>query len=326
MAETFDDRDIDFSQYMDATESKQRVKSAAIYVQALIDRANDPHPVIRHHYMPWAKTAGILQFRPGEVTVWGGENGSGKSLITGQVALSLCAQDTRVCIASFEMKPIKTLERMGRQWTHFSLNDREIMCDPSERRALFERYDDFKHWTDGKLWLYDQQGTVNPKTVIAVIRYCARELGVTHFVVDNLIKCVRSDEDYEGQKTFVDNLTTVARDEQIHIHLVHHSRKTPDEFNPPRKMDSLGAGSIVNLVDNMLVVWRNKRKEDDRAKGKEPEEMTPDALLLCEKNRHGDWEGRISLWFHHRSTQFIGHPRDVAQALAAYPHDARHAE
>jgi len=56
----------------------------------------------------------------------------------------------------------------------------------------------FMDWSDGKLWLYDQQGTVNSKMLIGVIRYCARELKIQHFVVDNLIKCVKSDEDYEG--------------------------------------------------------------------------------------------------------------------------------
>ncbi len=313
MAQVISPDDIDFAAYMDLTEAEQKVKPAATWRQMFMDHLTGKLPKPEGAKLPWSKAENLVRFGKGEVSLWIGINGHGKSRLLSQVMLSLCAQGYKVCNASFEMKPFKSIEYMAWQF----LDTRAPTPDEGQR---------FMDWTDGKLWLYDQQGTVNPKTVIAVIRYCARELGVTHFVVDNLIKCVRSDEDYEGQKTFVDNLTTVARDEQIHIHLVHHSRKTPDEFNPPRKMDSLGAGSIVNLVDNMLVVWRNKRKEDDRAKGKEPEEMTPDALLLCEKNRHGDWEGRISLWFHHRSTQFIGHPRDVAQALAAYPHDARHAE
>lgn len=302
MAETFDDRDIDFSQYMDATESKQRVKSAAIYVQALIDRANDPHPVIRHHYMPWAKTAGILQFRPGEVTVWGGENGSGKSLITGQVALSLCAQDTRVCIASFEMKPIKTLERMGRQWTHFSLNDREIMCDPSERRALFERYDDFKHWTDGKLWLYDQQGTVHWRQVCAVARYAAQELGIKHFFVDNLAKCVAGEDDYNGQKAFVDALTAIARDEDIHVHLVHHLKKPNSPNSKPEKSDFKGTGAITDQPDNTIAVWRNKVKERQSIRSAD----AADTVLIVQKQRNGEgWEGEIALWFLPKSQQFV---------------------
>ena len=50
-------------------------------------------------------------------------------------------------------------------------------------------------------------------------------------------------------------------------------------------------------------------------------EMQPDAMLLCDKNRHGDWEGRLNLWFHQRSTQYIGHPRDQVMDLRYFPHD-----
>lgn len=321
MAEIFDSEDIDFDRYMHATEAKQRVKSAAIYVQALIDRANDPSPP-RHHLMPWGKTAGILQFRPGEVTVWGGENGSGKSLITGQVALSLCAQDSRVAIASFEMKPIKTLERMGRQWTHHSLNDREIMSDPTERRALLERYGDFRDWSDGKLWLYDQQGTVQWRQVCAVARYAAQELRIQHFFVDNLAKCVKGEDDYNGQKEFVDELCAIARDEDIHIHLVHHLKKPSSPNAKPTKADYKGSGSITDQPDNTIAVWRNKVKERSSIRSAD----AADTVLIVDKQRNGEgWEGEIALWFLPHSQQFVaGANEEPMEFINAPGYDAAH--
>lgn len=303
MAETFDSGDIDFDRYMQATEAKQRVKSAGIYVQGNIDRVNNPQPR-RHHLMPWGKTRKALQFRPGEVTVWGGENGSGKSLVTGQIALSLCAQDTRVCIASFEMKPMKTVERMGRQWTHFSLDDEQIMSDPTERRELLEKWGEFRDWTNGKLWLYDQQGTVHWRQVCAVARYAAQELRVKHFFVDNLAKCVKGEDDFNGQKEFVDELCAVARDEDIHIHLVHHIRKSGSLAAKPTKADFKGSGSITDQVDNVIAVWRNKPKE--RAAGIR-NQSEADTLLIVDKQRNGEgWEGEIALWYLHQSQQFVG--------------------
>lgn len=307
MAQLIDPTEIDFAAYMDMTEANQKVRPASSWREMFMDSISGKLPALRGVDLPWPKAKGRVLFAPGQVSLWVGTNGHGKSLLLGQCVLSWCAQGERACIASFEMKPFKTIERMAAQF-----------CDT--RFPTLEDGQRFMDWSDGKLWLYDQQGNVNASTLIAVIRYCARELKMQHFVVDNLIKCVKSDEDYEGQKAFVDNLTTVARDENIHIHLVHHARKGSDEFSPPRKMDALGAGSITNLVDNVLIVWRNKKKEDDIAKGKPPEEMTPDAMLMCEKNRHGDWEGRIGLWWHHRSTQFVEHPRDAAMNLATYPH------
>lgn len=313
MAQVIDAADIDFSAYMDLTENEQRVKPAATWRQMFLDHISGKLQGPVGAQLPWAKAQNKVMFAPGGVSLWIGINGHGKSLVLGQCALSWCTQGEKVCIASLEMKPFKTIERMAHQW----LDTRFPNADQGEN---------FMQWSDGKLWLYDQQGTANRKTMIGAIRYSAKVLRITQFVVDNLIKCVKSDDDYEGQKAFVDDLTTVARDENIHIHLVHHARKTQDEMSPPRKMDSLGAGSITNLVDNLLIVWRNKRKEDDASKNKDVQEMDPDAFLLCDKNRHGDWEGRISLWFHQRSTQFIAHPRDTAMAMAAWPHDANRSE
>lgn len=299
---------IDFSAYMVETDAQHKVRPASTWQDQYFAKVRGEVPHIVGARLPWAKVGDRVAFAPGEVSLWVGTNGHGKSLLLGQCALSFASQGEKVCIASFEMRPDKTVERLSAQFL-------------DTRNPTMEQAVSFMDWTDGKVWLYDQLGNADGKTLMGAIRYCARELGVKHFVVDNLIKCVRSDEDYEGQKAFVDQLTSIAKDESIHIHLVHHARKTANEFEPPRKMDTLGAGSIVNLVDNLLIVWRNKKKEDDRSMGKQVNEMEPDATVIVDKNRHLGWEGKISLWFHYRSTQYIAHPRDMAMNFTAWPHD-----
>lgn len=300
--------DIDFTFYEKVTDHQQKVRSASTYVQALMDRVNSP---VREKqlYMPWGKTKSLIQFRPGEVTVWGGENGSGKSLVTGQVQLSLCAQDEKVGLASFEMKPTKSLERMGRQWTGFNINDPLILCDPAERRALLEKYAEFRDWTDNKLWMYDQQGTVEWRQVCAVARYCAKELGITQFFIDNLAKCVKGEDDFNGQKAFVGEICSIAQDENIHIHLVHHVKKPATDNAEANKYDFKGSGSITDQPDNVIAVWRNKKKERARQNSKPFFDTEPDTKLIVDKQRNGEgWEGHIGLWFHQQSTQFLaGH-------------------
>jgi len=76
-------------------------------------------------------------------------------------------------------------------------------------------------------------GSVQTDALAAVIRYCGQKLGVQHMVVDSLMKCVRGTDDYNGQKDFVDLLTQFARDNAIHMHLVHHAKKQQDENSPP---------------------------------------------------------------------------------------------
>lgn len=311
--------DIDFGLYESETEAQQKVKPASMWVQELIDRIKTPVKQKRA-LMPWRKTHSLIQFRPGEVTLWGGANGHGKSLVTGQVSLSICTQGERVCIASFEMKPIKTLERMGRQWSCFNPGDPAFRGDEKAQRQFIDLYEQFRDWTDTRLWLYDQQGTVHWKQVCAVARYCAKELGVTHFVVDSLMKCVAGEDDYNGQKAFIDELTAIARDHGIHVHIVHHIRKPADESHKPNKYDYKGTGAITDQVDNVISVWRNKVKEKKReANSKDYIPTEPDALLICDKQRNGEWEGNIGLWFEHHSQQFLANLGDEPLSLYSHP-------
>jgi twinkle protein len=301
----FDD-EIDFALYEQETEAQERVKPAALWIAELIDNLRNPQKDIQS-YLPWQKTRAYLAFRPGEVTVWGGANGAGKSLVTGQVALSLCAQGEKVCIASFEMKPKKTLERMARQFSGFNPKDPAFAGSPEAIEQLIGVYEEFQTWTENKLWLYDQQGTVGAKKVAAVIRYSVKEKGVTHFFVDSLMKCVSGEDAFNEQKMFVDELTAIARDHGVHIHLIHHIRKPADEGHRPNKYDYKGSGSITDQVDNVVSVWRNKPKEKDREDGKQSAKLKePDCLLICDKQRNGEWEGSIGLWFHRDSQQYVG--------------------
>lgn len=320
MAQVIYEDEIDFAKYERETDAKQKVKPASQWVQELIDRINNPIKEQRA-VMPWRKTHNMVAFRKGEVTVWGGANGNGKSLVTGQIALSLIAQDEKVCIASFEMKPAKTLERMGRQYSGFNADDPAFAGSTAAKMELLKVYEEFKEWTDGRLWLYDQQGTVTATQVAAVVRYCAKEKGITHFFVDSLMKCVASEDDYNGQKMFVDELTAIARDHGIHIHLVHHIRKPADENHKPSKYDYKGTGAITDQVDNVISVWRNKAKEKKRDEGKLADDKEPDALLICDKQRNGEWEGSIGLWFDRQSMQYVGNPGDEPLIMYRHPED-----
>lgn len=286
-------KDGDFDNYMHERDASEHanVKQATEFVDQLIEFFNTDN-VYAGASLPWAKTHEQFRLRPGEVTLWPGFNGHGKSLVLGQIMLHLL-REQKVCIASFEMKPITTLARMCRQ----ALGANNPTDDYVRR--FCERGGD-------RLWLYDQHGTVNAERVIAVIYYAAEKLGVNHFVIDSLMKCGIADDDYTGQKRFVDRLCAAAKDTGCHIHLVAHSRKGQDEFSAPGKMDVKGSGSITDQVDNVMTVWRNKRKEQAIAAGKADSDMKDqaDTIVICDKQRNGEWEGKIGLWFDQASMRF----------------------
>jgi twinkle protein len=177
---------------------------------------------------------------------------------------------------------------------------------------IAQRFNDF---CGINLWLYDQQGTTSAMQVIAMARYCAVELGVTHVFIDSLMKCVSGEDDYNAQKAFVDAITALARDHNIHVHLIHHIRKLANEEMMPNKNDIKGTGAIADQVDNVLLMWRNKKKEHDAQQGKMVDIKTPDAMLRCEKQRNGEAEEWYHLWYHKDSQQFIENPDSVPMSF-----------
>lgn len=321
MAEILDDS-IDFTLYMRETDASAKVKPAKAYTQLLKDRLRGRKDQ-RFVYLPWSKTKDNFDFRPGEVTVWAGQNGHGKSLVTGQVALSLMTQGERVCMASFEMKPVATLQRMARMYTRMNPFDPAFQCKEGHTQ-IEKMYDEFSNWTDSRMWLYDQTGTTESSKVIGMARYCAKELKINHIFIDNLAKCVRAEDDYNAQKAFVDEMMAIAKDHNCHIHIVHHLKKPPKETDRPDKSDVKGSGSIVDQPDNLFLVWRNKAKEDDRKAGSEKKKDEPDQFLMCRKQRNyeGSDEGEptIALWFHRDSSLFLEGPTAPLHDFTQYPH------
>ena len=319
MAEILSD-DIDFSAYLRETDAKTHVKPASVWMAELIDKLRNPDRT-KKVFLPWEKCQKVFLFRPGEVTLWAGQNGHGKTQVVSQVVLSLMGQDERVCVASFEMKPQTTLQRFARMFAGTNPFSPEYQSEEGVQ-ALESLYQDFGAWSDGKLWLYDQTGTISADRAIGMARYCAKELGIKHVVIDSLMKCVQGEDDYNGQKSFVDELTALARDNQIHIHLIHHTRKPKDENHMPDKHDNKGSGAITDLVDNVMMVWRNKAKEDEwKAKGPRSTKQTePDAMLNCRKQRNGEDEPSIALWFDRDSQQYKGDPSDPLMFFVNFPH------
>lgn len=280
---------IDFSAYMTEPE-KHDVRPASDWLNATIDSFYAPANSTPAPTMLWQKAKEKVQFRPGEVSVWAGVNGHGKSMFLSQVTLDLCYQAERVMVASFEMKPVKQMHRMSRQ--AYGGRDPAIQFLKS-----------FHAWTDGRLWLYDQTGAVEWRKVIAAMRYAIATFGITHFVIDSLMKCVKADDDYNEQKNFVNELCAFALTNNVHVHLVHHMRKGESEHKTPGKSDIKGSGAITDMVDNVFIVWRNKVAERD-GKGE------PTCKFFCEKQRNGEYEGVLGFWFDVDSNQYLEAPAD----------------
>jgi twinkle protein len=294
-------QDIDVEKYLKNNDVGQKVRIVSDWLDEITENYINP-PVNDNAKMPWTKTQDDFSFRLGEVTLYAGGNGGGKSLITGQIALHLIKQKRKCVIASFEMKPTSTIHRMLRQFAGEFIDDPLTNDREKYIKGLTQRFNQF---AGEHLYIYDQQGSTTPNQTIAMARYCAVELGIEHIFIDSLMKVCNAEDNFNEQKYFVDELTALARDHNVHVHLIHHIRKLQSEEVQPGKYDIKGTGAITDQVDNVFLMWRNKQKENRKRNGEKYEEDLPDAYLMCEKQRNGEAQEMYSLYYHQGSQQFI---------------------
>ena len=285
-------------------QESQEIKSTSHQRDELLTRAKHG-PQLTGDCLPWSKTHDKVRLRPGEISIWAGMNGHKKSMLTGQVALWQ-AKGNRVCIASMEMRPVETLHRMACQ---------SAGCEPSVDWCTR-----FVDWSDERVMVYDQLDTAPPDRVLGMVHYAAKKLGCKHILIDSLTKCGIPSGESGLEKRFIDRLAWAAKTLNVHIHIIAHVRKpqSAGEEYKPTKFDVRGAGELTDLVDNVFLVWADKRRlkiKQDMDQGLTVDEKaldyfdkSADQLLIVAKQRHGTWEGRISLWFNDKSLQFTPTP------------------
>ena len=261
--------------YMETRDTGEhlKVKTPKDYVDDVKSYFNDD--LTSGLALQFNKTHSDFRIREGEVTLVTGYSGHGKSAWLNYVMLHLLQQQKSM-IASFEMLPKQTLGRMCKQTGEAVPNDEYI--------------DDFLNKVQKRLYMYDTEGeATTAKKVQEVVYYCAENLGVKLMVIDSLMKCGINEDDLNKQKAFANKLAVAARDLNVHIFIVAHSRKTADENANASKFDVAGSANLTNLVDNVISVHRNK--------GREVEAMNvmPDIDIMNEwmasvwllKQRHG---------------------------------------
>ena len=249
-----------------------------------------------------------FEFRPGELTVWTGINGHGKSLMLNQVLIGLMAQGERACVFSGEMPPAQQAKRLLKQCTGID-------------RPTPAYIDATANWVRDRMWLFNVVGSATIDRLVEVFTYGAKRYGITHFVIDSLMM-TDVPEDGPGaltaQKKAVQTLTGFAKAHKAHVHLVAHPRKAKDETAAPGKMDVGGSGKITDAADNLFSVWSARKDDSAEDDGK------PDALLELQKQRNGDVQHqKFWLWFNRQAQQYTSTPARKATSFVQFSRDAQ---
>lgn len=223
-------------------------------------------------------------FRPGEVTVWGGWTGAGKSSMLNFVKSQLLAQATPIFEASLEMKVETTLRRMAKMFYGNGLNEHTAR--------------DFLKNTGTLMVFADIVGSVKIEKLMIMMRFAFARYGCQHFFIDSLMRIEDLEEDYPAQGQFCNQLQAFAKECNIHIHLVCHLAKPNQASSRPTMYGVKGSSLIINNTDNVVLICRNSEKEKLRSMGKltdEQDKIMHDAELIVEKQRETGWTGMFKL-------------------------------
>jgi len=161
--------------YRKMTDAQRNIRSAGDpeFTQQVLD-----------HYMLGENLKGIevpfseykhrFRLKPEELTVLGGINGAGKSLLASQMIIHAGEQGYKSLSISMEMSPKAQLARMNRQAS--------LQVEPTLDSIV-----EFSQWAKDKIYFYDQHGSADPITLVSIIRYAADNYGITLVLVDSLM-------------------------------------------------------------------------------------------------------------------------------------------
>lgn len=244
--------------------------------------------------MPYSGVRGKLLLRPAEVTLWSGATGSGKSQLISDCVPQWIHEGSRVCVASFEMKPEWTLKRMVKQAGGVD-------------RPTVEYIKEILAFLDTGLLLYERVGKSDVKTLLEIFDYARAKYGCDQFVIDSLMRLGIEADDYNAQEKAVFAMVDWAIANNIHLHVVAHSRKGDRDRGVPEAEDVKGASEIGSNAFNIITIWRNRKIEDC---GGDPDlrpEITeePGVTINVAKQRNGDFEGKVKLFFNTKTYQYF---------------------
>lgn len=226
-----------------------------------------------------------LRLYPCGVTIWSGFPGAGKTTMLRQLACHLLQKNHGVFFASLEEHPKHLLVRLAAT---------AAGTDKPNAHQVQWFIDEFA----GRLSIWSKVGLAKHRDLLAVIRKLAAG-GVTHAIVDSLMKLDIPTQDWEGQRNFANLVASTAQQTQTHIHLVAHPKKPPTKGEEPDTNDVGGARELAGIADNVLFVRRAKNE------GESPMADTTGMRITVAKQRHGFGSlGDITGWFHRRARQF----------------------
>ena len=238
-------------------------------------------------------------FSSGELSVWTGKRGEGKSTLLGQILLDAVNQNHVVCAYSGELPKEQFKLGLLQQAAGYLNVTRRV--DQRSGRVLFDVNKEvlpyIDKWWNERLFLTDIQRKEahDEANILKIFEYANRRYGADTFLVDNIMTAELKDESslgfWRAQSSFTGRLVAFAKRLDVHVHLVAHPRKT--EGRRLEADDVGGSSDITNRADNVFKVERVPEERE--------QELGYSSLLTILKNREFGARARIKLEYNEPS-------------------------
>ncbi|KAM5141014.1 twinkle mtDNA helicase [Mantella aurantiaca] len=202
----------------------------------------------------WARFPELNKFlkghRKGELTVFTGPTGSGKTTLMSEYALDLCIQGINTLWGSFEINNVRLAKVM---LTQFSL------------LRLEEQLDLYEEWADRfeelPLYFMTFHGQQNIKSVIDTMQHAVYMHDISHVIIDNLQFMMGQEQlhidKFALQDYVVGAFRKFATDNNCHVTLVIHPRKEDDD-KELQTSSIFGSAKASQEADNILILQDRK--------------------------------------------------------------------
>jgi twinkle protein len=228
-------------------------------------------------------------FMYGDVTVWTGKRGEGKSTLLSQIMLDAVDGGKNVCSYSGELRADRfqywtDLQAAGKPHIKGRRDEKSGKTQYYVEAGTRKRIHD---WYDDKYWIYDNIAATSEEdaSILKIFEIAAKRYDCRVFLVDNLMTADygrTTDTDfYRQQSRFVGQLVSFANRHNCHVHLVAHPRKAPGKLSSD---DVSGTVDITNRAANVISVERTAREKDGC-----------DVIIDVKKNRWDGSTGHVKL-------------------------------
>lgn len=190
----------------------------------------------------------------GELSVWSGGNASAKSTYLNQLAIETINQGHNVAIYSGELTDKRLLNWIAMQCAGRKNMEKNVEKDyyyvpTNTKQRIF-------NWLNNKLFIYDNSFGNKVEDILESIEECINKNNIKVIILDNLMSmnlAKYGNDKYDIQSKFVQDLSALAKEYNVHIHFVCHPRKTTTFL---RKVDISGSADLTNIADNVFIMHR----------------------------------------------------------------------